>query len=53
MNINANARTILINADGIVESTFLLGSVSMQLSADAYKDWVFPEQGLPKDLIKR
>ncbi|WJX92142.1 Lox2p [Trifolium repens] len=53
MNINANARTILINANGIVEATFLLGSTSMQLSADAYKDWVFPEQGLPNDLIKR
>ncbi|GAU50191.1 hypothetical protein TSUD_408790 [Trifolium subterraneum] len=53
MNINANARNILINADGIVESTFLLGGYSMQLSADAYKDWNFTEQGLPNDLIKR
>ncbi|GAU50192.1 hypothetical protein TSUD_408800 [Trifolium subterraneum] len=53
MNINANARNVLINAKGIIESTFLMDSYSMQLSADAYKDWVFTEQGLPNDLIKR
>ncbi|CAJ2663559.1 unnamed protein product [Trifolium pratense] len=53
MNINANARNILINAEGIIESQYLLGNYSMQLSADVYKDWVFTEQGLPNDLIKR
>jgi linoleate 9S-lipoxygenase len=53
MNINANARNILINAGGIIESQYLLGNYSMQLSADVYKDWVFTEEGLPNDLIKR
>jgi len=53
MNINANARNMLINAGGIIESTYLFGSYSMELSSDVYKDWVFPDQGLPNDLIKR
>jgi len=53
MNINAGARDILINAAGIIESTYLFGSYSMELSSDAYKSWVFNEQGLPNDLLKR
>ncbi|XP_045790613.1 linoleate 9S-lipoxygenase-like [Trifolium pratense] len=53
MNINANARNVLINADGIIERAYLLESITLQLSADVYKDWVFTEQGLPNDLIKR
>ncbi|MCI14355.1 lipoxygenase, partial [Trifolium medium] len=53
MNINANARNVLINADGIIERAYLLESNTMQLSADVYKNWVFTEQGLPNDLIKR
>jgi len=53
MNINANARDVLIKAGGIIESTYLFGSYSMELSSDVYKDWVFPDQGLPNDLIKR
>ncbi|WJX92146.1 Lox2p [Trifolium repens] len=53
MNINANARNVLINADGIIERTYLLESYSMQLSSDVYRDWIFTEQGLPNDLIKR
>ncbi|AET01670.1 putative linoleate 9S-lipoxygenase [Medicago truncatula] len=53
MNINANARDVLIKAGGIIESTYLFGSYSMELSSDVYKDWVFPDQALPNDLIKR
>ncbi|MCH90966.1 lipoxygenase, partial [Trifolium medium] len=53
MNINANARSNLIKAEGIIESTYLFGKYSMQFSSDVYKDWVFPDEGLPNDLIKR
>ncbi|KAL5062717.1 hypothetical protein RYX36_024454 [Vicia faba] len=53
MNINSLARSILVNAEGIIESTFLLGSYSIEFSSVVYKDWVFTEQGLPQDLLKR
>jgi linoleate 9S-lipoxygenase len=53
MNINALARNVLVNANGVIETTFLLGSYSLELSAVVYKDWVFPDQGLPNDLLKR
>jgi len=53
MNINALARNVLVNAEGIIESTFLWGNYAMEMSAVVYKDWVFPDQGLPNDLIKR
>ncbi|OIW17162.1 hypothetical protein TanjilG_18117 [Lupinus angustifolius] len=53
MNINALARNVLINAEGIIETTFLWGKYSLENSAVIYKEWVFPEQALPADLIKR
>ncbi|KAK2353189.1 linoleate 9S-lipoxygenase [Trifolium repens] len=53
MNINALARNVLVNAEGIIESTFLWGNYALEMSAVVYKDWVFTEQGLPNDLIKR
>ncbi|XP_058743500.1 linoleate 9S-lipoxygenase-like [Vicia villosa] len=53
MNINASARDTLISAGGIIESTYLLGRYTMEMSAVVYKDWVFTEAGLPSDLIKR
>ncbi|KAG2379958.1 Linoleate 9S-lipoxygenase [Vigna angularis] len=53
MNINALARNVLVNAEGIIESTFLWGGYSLEMSAVVYKDWVFPEQALPADLLKR
>ncbi|MQL05309.1 hypothetical protein EI015_24725, partial [Escherichia coli] len=53
MNINSLARNVLVNAEGIIESTFLWGRYSLEMSAVIYKDWVFPEQALPADLIKR
>ncbi|XP_054793781.1 probable linoleate 9S-lipoxygenase 5 isoform X2 [Prosopis cineraria] len=53
MKINALARQFLINANGIIESTFLPGKYSMMLSSGVYKNWVFTDQALPADLLKR
>ncbi|KAL3381889.1 hypothetical protein AABB24_001801 [Solanum stoloniferum] len=53
MNINALARQILVNCGGFVEMFLFPANYSMEMSAVAYKDWVFPEQALPSDLIKR
>ncbi|CAL0332441.1 unnamed protein product [Lupinus luteus] len=53
MNINSLARKALVNAEGIIESTFLWGKYSLELSAVIYKDWVFTDQALPADLLKR
>ncbi|AES95304.2 seed linoleate 9S-lipoxygenase [Medicago truncatula] len=53
ININGLARNALINADGIIEETFLPGPNSVEMSSAAYKNWVFTDQALPADLIKR
>lgn len=54
MKINALARENLINADGIIETSFSPAKYSMELSSVAYdKEWRFDLQSLPADLISR
>ncbi|KAM7528892.1 hypothetical protein LguiB_032302 [Lonicera macranthoides] len=53
MEINALARLALINADGVIESSFSPRKYSMELSSVAYEQWQFDLQALPADLISR
>ncbi|XP_038697093.1 linoleate 13S-lipoxygenase 2-1, chloroplastic-like [Tripterygium wilfordii] len=54
MEINALARLQLINADGVIESTFSPGKYSMEISAVVYgQSWRFDTEALPADLIRR
>lgn len=53
MFINAFARQTLINACGIVEMTVFPSKFAMEMSAVIYKNWMFLDQALPTDLIKR
>ncbi|KAF7845018.1 putative linoleate 9S-lipoxygenase 5 [Senna tora] len=53
MKINALARDSLVNEGGTIESTFFPGKYAMELSSVIYKNWAFPEQALPTDLLKR
>ncbi|MFQ6638663.1 hypothetical protein Gotur_016070 [Gossypium turneri] len=54
MEINALAREYLINADGIIETSFSPGKYSMEICSVAYDlQWRFDHEALPADLISR
>ena len=54
MEINALAREALINADGVIESSFTPKKLSILVSSLAYdQHWQFDLQALPNDLIHR
>ncbi|KAB2027980.1 hypothetical protein ES319_D05G069000v1 [Gossypium barbadense] len=54
MEINALARAYLINADGIIETSFSPGKYSMEICSVAYDLlWRFDHEALPADLISR
>ncbi|MCO5575282.1 hypothetical protein L7F22_029082 [Adiantum nelumboides] len=54
LEINASARQMLINADGVIENCFTPGPFSLEISAAAYKSiWRFDQESLPADLLKR
>lgn len=54
MEINALARAALVNANGVIESTFSPGKYSMELCSAAYDQiWRFDMEALPADLIRR
>jgi lipoxygenase/linoleate 9S-lipoxygenase len=54
LNINANARSSLINKDAVIEKNFTPQAMSMRLSSIVYKSsWRFAKQALPADLEDR
>ncbi|XP_070018309.1 linoleate 13S-lipoxygenase 2-1, chloroplastic-like [Nicotiana sylvestris] len=54
MEINALAREALINANGIIDSSFFPGKYAVELSSVAYGlEWRFDRHALPEDLINR
>ncbi|XP_021753065.1 linoleate 13S-lipoxygenase 2-1, chloroplastic-like [Chenopodium quinoa] len=54
LEINALARQSLINAGGVIETTFSPGEYSLELSSYIYdKEWRFDHEALPADLISR
>jgi lipoxygenase len=54
MEINALAREALINAGGIIETSFSPAKYSIELSSAAYElQWQFNLEALPADLINR
>ncbi|XP_010673575.2 linoleate 13S-lipoxygenase 2-1, chloroplastic [Beta vulgaris subsp. vulgaris] len=54
IEINALARQALINAGGIIESSFAPGKYALELSSVIYGlEWRFDHEALPADLLSR
>jgi len=53
MQINALARSVLLNARGILETTLFPGKYAMELSSSIYSEWRFTDQALPNELVRR
>ncbi|KAH7427497.1 hypothetical protein KP509_10G047000 [Ceratopteris richardii] len=54
LEINASARQLLINANGVIENCFTAGPYSLEISSAAYDSlWRFDQESLPADLIRR
>ncbi|WOL04136.1 linoleate 9S-lipoxygenase A [Canna indica] len=53
LHINSLARSVLLNAGGVLERTMFPGRYAMELSSAIYKNWRFNEQALPLDLLRR
>ncbi|KAH6557211.1 hypothetical protein KP509_1Z127900 [Ceratopteris richardii] len=54
LEINALARQLLINADGVIENCFTAGPFGLEISSAAYSSmWKFDQESLPNDLMRR
>ncbi|KNA22245.1 hypothetical protein SOVF_035790 [Spinacia oleracea] len=53
MPVNVVARQIALNAGGLFEAAVFPRQYVVQWTSSLYRKWVFTEQALPKDLIKR
>ena len=54
LEINRQARKLLICAGGQIETHFTTRAYSMEMGAAHYRDaWTFESQALPKDLVAR
>ncbi|XP_021742500.1 probable linoleate 9S-lipoxygenase 5 [Chenopodium quinoa] len=53
MRINSIARQTALNPNGLFEQAVFLRQYSAAWSSKLYKDWVFTDQALPRDLVKR
>lgn len=53
MNINSIARQIALNVNGLFEEAVFPRSYAVEWTSKLYKDWVFTDQALPRDLVQR
>lgn len=53
MHINAIARQVALNANGVFEIAVFPGKYVVQWTSQLYKDWVFTDDAVPTDLVKR
>ncbi|PKA66701.1 putative linoleate 9S-lipoxygenase 5 [Apostasia shenzhenica] len=53
LHINSLARSVLLNAGGILEKTMSPAKFAVELSSAVYHSWRFDDQALPSDLLNR